>query len=176
MRDQSSDHDRTERPSNWSRRAELAHRIWLGGGFLYAVGHLFLLRGPDARITVLFLLPPLAACGTLAAPNASRAARAIASLLLLCVGFAVLIGTQPALLPGVRGFRGLPLIQDRILTLYAAVYCFFLVLVIPPCVMVAGIRRETERRTSTAVYWLALMAWIFIALNLIVAGIVWLLT
>lgn len=175
MSDPSSRHDRTSRPASWFRRAEQAHRIWLAAGFLYAVGHLFLLRGPDARITVMFLLPPLAACGTLAAPAASRAARAISSLFLLCVGVAVLIGTQPAMLPGVRGFRGLPLIQDRILTLYAVVYCFFLVLVIPPCVMIGGTRRPTERRTSKAVYWLALAAWGLIALMLTLVGITWLL-
>ncbi len=175
-----TDHnEKPQSPAIWFRRAGLVHRVWLAAGFVYAIGHLFLLRGPDWRISAMFILPPVAACATLSNRQASRASKAIASLFLVSVGAAVLVGTQPGLLPGVGGIAGLPVIQDRVLTLYAVVYCVFLGLIIPPCVMVAGIKRDPAQHqagtTSKAIYWITLIAWVCVLLILIPLGVSWLL-
>ncbi len=105
-----------------------------------AVGRLVLLRGVDARVLLLFIVPPLVAFLILqrATTNGSRRV-AMAFLVLVAVG--ALIEPFPAILPNLGGIdQGLPRGSDRLLTWYAVVYCLFIMGIVPTYFVVANLR------------------------------------
>jgi Na+-driven multidrug efflux pump len=106
---------------------------------LVAVAALILLRGVDARIVLLFGLPPtLAALYTGA--RSSRGTRRIAWAFLGAIGLGSLIAPLPQLFPKLGGFAQLPPEQNRMLTWYVGVYAVWLAVVLPVHVFVGGLR------------------------------------
>ena len=119
--------DPLERPDTEGRRAVR----WVIQALLVAVLQLILLRGVSGGLVALFLVPPLLALAACQSP-AGTIRRRLGTAFLVLVGIGVAVSRLPALLPGLGGVdRGLPRVQDRLLTWYSVVYIVFLIGVVP---------------------------------------------
>jgi hypothetical protein len=153
---------------------ENGHKLWLVAAFIYAIGHLLILRNGDPRAVFLFLVPPILAFGILSSPKPSRPMRFAAQLFLGLVAVAIILGEQPLILQNMRPlFPGVPREQDRVLTFYLGAYSLFIMGFLPGYVFIVSLYRHSRGEAASLTKptcYLGLATWLLLLTGLI-AGI-----
>lgn len=153
---------------------EKGHKLWLVASLVYAAGHLIILRNGDARVVLLFLVPPILAFGILSSPKSSRPMRFAAQLFLGLVAVAIILSEQPLILQNMRPlFPGVPRAQDRVLTFYSGAYLLFIMGFLPGYVFIVSLYRHSRGEVASLTKptcYLGLATWLLLLTGLI-AGI-----